>query len=142
MSNLNDSVANQLHEGEQRTEQFMLNGQPALIVEEEFLIALDIQRMLESMGAGQTILARNVAQARELRHVWPSLKLAVVELRQGDADGQRLSEELAEAGIPLVVTTGDFGLSRQMSGKAPVILKPLPEEAMTSAVGEALAARS
>lgn len=120
----------------------MLNSQSALIVEEEFLIALDIQRMLEAMGAGQTILARNVAEARQLRHVWPELKLAVVELRQGDADGQRFAQELAEAGIPLVVTTGDFGLSRQMNGKVPVILKPLPEEALASAVGEALAARS
>ncbi|SEQ08109.1 CheY chemotaxis protein or a CheY-like REC (receiver) domain [Devosia sp. YR412] len=120
----------------------MLNGRTALIVEEEFLIALDIQRMLEALGVGQTLFARNVAEARQLRHHWPDVALAVVELRRGDSEDQPLHDDLAGAGIPIVITTGDFALSRKLASKAPVIVKPIPEEALASAVAQALAARS
>lgn len=121
----------------------MLKGRSALIVEEEFLIALDIQRMLETMDVGQILFARNADEARQLRAHWPDLALAIVELRMDASRNHQLPEDLVEAGIPLVITTGDFALSRQLAaGNAPVIVKPIPEEALASAVAKALAARS
>lgn len=120
----------------------MLNGRPALIVEEEFLIALDIQRMLESMGAGQTLFARNADEARQLDAHWNDLALAIVELRMDDHMSQQLCADLVAAGLALVVTTGDIGLHRQVSEDAPLLMKPIPEEALASAVQQALAARS
>lgn len=119
----------------------MLNGRPALIVEEEFLIALDIQRMLEGLGVGQTLFARNAEEARQLRYHWPDLALAIVELRLDETRNHALPEDLCEAGVALVITTGDFGLSRKFPSLAPVIVKPIPEEVLASAVAMALAAR-
>ena len=120
----------------------MLNGRPVLIVEEEFLIALDIQRMLEGLDVGQTWFARNAIEARQLREHWPSLALAIVELRLDQSQDQKLPTELTAAGVPLVVTTGDFSLSRSMTDAVPVIVKPIPEETMASAVAKALAITS
>lgn len=119
----------------------MLNGRPVLIVEEEFLIALDLQRMLEGLGCGQTLFARNPGEAELLRPHWPDLALAVVEQRLDDPRTQSLPESLAEAGVALVLTTGDLSLSNA-ARTAPLLIKPVPEEALTSAVRQALAARS
>lgn len=120
----------------------MLKGRAALIVEEEFLIALDIQRMLEGLGVGQTLFARDAEEARQLRSHWPDLALAIVELRPDASRNERLPQDLAAAGIPFVVTTGDFSLSRQLGATAPVVLKPIPEQALASAIAQALASRS
>lgn len=119
----------------------MLNGRPVLIVEEEFLIALDLQRMLEGLGCGQTLLARNAQEADLLRAQWPDLALAVIEQRLDDPQTQTLPQNLAAAGVALVLTTGDFSL-RSAAFAAPLVVKPVPEEALASAVRQALAARS
>lgn len=120
----------------------MLNGLPVLIVEAEFLIALDTQRMLEQHGAGQTLFARNVEEARQLRTRWPDLALAVVEVHFESSSALQLHAELAAAGIPVVLTTGDVNLSRMLTGSAPpVVVKPVPEFGLASAIAQALAAR-
>ena len=141
MSNLNDSLGHCAHQEGKRRRQTMLNGRPVLIVEEEFLIALDLQRMLEGLGCGQTLFARNPGEAELLRPHWPDLALAVVEQRLDDPGTRSLPESLAEAGVALVLTTGDLSLSNA-ARTAPLLIKPVPEEALTSAVRQALAARS
>lgn len=117
----------------------MLKGRPALIVEAEFLIALDIQRMLETLGAGQTLFARNAAEAHQLQASWPDIALAIVELRAGDPLGQQLHETLVGAGIPVVLTTADLSLHSSAPGV--FVTKPIPEEDLASAVQRALASR-
>jgi CheY-like chemotaxis protein len=142
MSNLNDRDGNQAHQGTRTiAESIMLNGRPALIVEEEFLIALDLQRMLEGLGVGQTLFARNMMEARKLRQHWPDLAVAIVEMRADGTDDRQLTAELAAAAVPLVITTGDFGLSRTVTGVIPVIVKPIPEQSLASAIEQALATR-
>ncbi|SFC35982.1 response regulator [Devosia psychrophila] len=117
----------------------MLRGSPVLIVEEEFLIALDIQQMLEALGVGQTLFARNASEARQLRQHWPDLALAIIELRLDHSHNQQLPTELSAAGVPLVITTGDIGLSRNITSAVPILVKPIPEETMASAIARALA---
>jgi DNA-binding NtrC family response regulator len=120
----------------------MLNGQTALVVEEEFLIALDIQRMLELMGAGQTLFASTPGEAEHFRARWPELGIAVVEIRHRDEAAIDLVERLRSAGIPTVLTTADLdiGQTRDLADLA-LLPKPIPEDEMTSAVRQALAAR-
>jgi CheY-like chemotaxis protein len=117
----------------------MLNGRPALIVEEEFLIALDIQRMLEGLGAGQTLFARNADEAHQLQAHWPDLALAIVETRSGDASSQHLHDKLTGAGIPVVLTSAETGLRSSVQGH--FVSKPIPEDDLVRAVQQALASR-
>ena len=118
----------------------MLDGRPALIVEAEFLIALDIQRMLELLGVGQTLFARNAAEARELRNHWPTLALAVVALEFDDHEARQLPDDLLAAAIPVILTTGDVVQHQAMaSGQRQVVIKPIQEQTMASAVKRALA---
>lgn len=122
----------------------MLNGRSALIVEEEFLIALDIQRMLENLHVGQTLFARSTAEAEQLRARWPDIGLAVIEIHLDDIETTRLVEALTSAGVPVVLTTADVAVRRGFSTlpDLPIVIKPMPEAIMASAIRQALAARS
>ena len=122
----------------------MLNGRTALIIEEEFLIALDIQRMLETLGVGQTLFARTAGEADELRARWPEIALAVVEVHRDDTTGLELVRGLGAAGIPVVLVTADVALRHGFAPALdlPLVLKPVPEETLSAAVRQALATRS
>ena len=122
----------------------MLNGRTALIVEEEFLIALDLQRMLENQGVGHTLFARTVAEAEQLQPRWEDLAVAIIEIRSHDAEVYRLIESLRAAAIPVVLITSDIAFG---SGSAPnlsdlaVVIKPVPEDGMANAIRHAMAPR-
>jgi CheY-like chemotaxis protein len=116
----------------------MLTGQKVLIVEAEFLIAIDLQRMLEALGAGQVLLAATAREARSFAAEWPSLALAIVDRRLDDTEIGALVTELAGKGIPLVQTTSSSSL-RLTPGTGPMLVKPVPEDDLTSAIATALA---
>lgn len=115
----------------------MLNGRTALIVEGEFLIALDIQRMLEGLGSGQALFARSAEEAGLLESNWPEVALAVVELPHDNLATLALIDRLTAAGIPVVLVT--TGTSPSASLPFPTVTKPVPEDFMASAVRTALA---
>lgn len=120
----------------------MLKGRTALIVEEEFLIALDIQRMLEHHNVDQTLFARSAAEGESLRARLPDI--AIVEIRADDAASRQLVHDLNGTGVAVVLTTADARMRHgfpDMPGLA-VVIKPVPEEAMASAIEMALAARA
>lgn len=118
----------------------MLTGQTVLIVEEEFLIALDIQRVLEDHDVGQCVFARSVAEALALRDRWPQYNLAIVEFSTDQPANLELLHGLAAAGIRTIITTSDrllyFGIADAPG--APVLVKPFPEAELMSAIAQAL----
>lgn len=121
----------------------MLNDRTALVVEEEFLIALDIQRMLESLGVARTLFALTASEAQDLRPHWSEVAIAIVDIRTHDADAAKLVEDLRQAGVPTLLTTADTIIaSAGFFADLPVLAKPTPEDAMTSAVLQALATRA
>lgn len=118
----------------------MFSGQTVLVVEEEFLIALDIQRVLEDHDVGQCVFARSAAEALALRDRWTDYSLAIVDLQADHGDGLALLEGLRAAGIALVVTTADLSLRSRLPGvpDTQILIKPFPEAELISAVREAL----
>ena len=122
----------------------MLTGRTALVVEEEFLIALDIQRMLEALGVEQTLFARTAAEAAQLQARWPEIDIALVEIRAGDASTLALAESLVAASVPTVLITADFNARRGIAEALalPVVTKPIPEEHLAAAIGQVLSVKS
>jgi len=118
----------------------MLNGQTVLIVEAEFLIALDIQRMLETLTAGPLIFARSPEEAHEHRQRWPEVGLAIVEIGRDEDPALSLLAALQESGIALIIVTTDSALHQghPTFPGAPVVIKPMIEDAFRSAVTLAL----
>ena len=81
----------------------VLSGERLLIVEEEFLIALEIQRVLEAANAWQTVFARDFDDVAALARSPAKFDLAIVTPpRLGTAD-QAILDGLAAAGTAIVV---------------------------------------
>ena len=114
-----------------------------LVVEEEFLIALDIQRVLEMLELTHTVFARNLEEARAHAARWPQISLAIVDIRPNDPQTIATVHELMAAGIPVVLTSSDIAVRAGVPGLPglSVIVKPLPEADLLAAVRQALSSR-
>ena len=119
----------------------MLSGRTVLVVEEEFLIALDLQRMLEAQAAGPALFARSWNEAAALRDRWEELGLAIVEFRTGETQAIELAADLRSAGVPVVICTSDAAQRRGLPALpgVPVVTKPILETDLARAIGLALA---
>lgn len=119
----------------------MLEGRTILVVEREFLIAIDIQRVLEASGAATTVFARSFAEARSLGTGWSGFGLAVIDVAPSDPDAIALAQDLAALGIPLVLTSSQVHLSRGMTQvpDAPVLIKPFTDAELIAACRAAVA---
>ncbi len=115
-------------EVETNVHQGLLSGRRALIVEDEFLIALDIQRLLEEAGATETLIATNLAEAATLLAGGRTIDLAIVDLRLGNEDAHPLVEDLKGRAIPLVITSGLNPGGVEVSGSVAIMPKPYSDE--------------
>lgn len=84
----------------------LLAGTTVLVVEDEYLIALEAQTILEEAGAGQVLLANSTADVRKLLDDGPLIDVVVLDLRLGKEDATPLIQEVRQYGIALLVTTG------------------------------------
>lgn len=115
----------------------MLNGRHVLIVEEEFLIALDIRQMLEEAGVADIVIAPTAAEALTLP--LDRLSLAIIEMPLGDQSAVALFETLRRAGIATIISTADGTFRHGMPGfAAPVVIKPFAANELTTACRRAL----
>jgi two-component SAPR family response regulator len=119
----------------------MLDGTTVLVIEEEFLIALDIQRMLGTLRSGEVLFARSAAEAVALEQHWTNVGLAIVEIalqRDGALD---LIERLRNLGVPIVLCSADTALRHGMPQfpDLPLIIKPMAEADLTAAIAKVLA---
>jgi CheY-like chemotaxis protein len=116
----------------------MLNGTTVLVVEEEFLIALDIQRILENLGASQILFARNAQEAQTMDAYWPDVRLAIVDIALEQQGSLHLIDHLTRTGIPVVICSADTGLRHGVSQfpSLPVVAKPMAETDMVTAISQ------
>lgn len=108
-----------------------LAGKTILIVEDEYLIALEAQHMVEDAGAGEVMLANSVADVLKLLADGPRIDAAVLDLKLGKEDASSLIAEFALRAIPLLVTTG-FDVSRPEG--VMVLVKPYQDTQFVDAV--------
>ncbi|MGN6459660.1 MAG: response regulator [Pseudolabrys sp.] len=108
---------------------YPLSGFHCLVVEDEFLIALDYERILQTAGAARIVIAPNLAKAREMLASAGPFHLAVLDM---DLDGEStlpLAQELTAAQIPFVFITG-YSMKAALPDDlraAMVLEKPLEE---------------
>jgi CheY-like chemotaxis protein len=91
-----------------------LTGKRCLVVDDEFLIALDIQQVLEQAGAAEAVCTGNAAEALTALRAG-RFDFAVLDLRLGHGGGTSLpiAEALAAAGTPFIFLTGLRGDSAE-----------------------------
>jgi DNA-binding response OmpR family regulator len=112
-----------------------------LIVEDEMLVALELENVLEDLGHEPIGIVPDL-QAAEL-YFDEALDLALVDLNLRDGlTGPEIGKRLGERGITvLFVTANPALLGRGVAGTIGVITKPTDERTVKAAVDYALGVR-
>ena len=115
-----------------------LVGRVILIIEDEPLIALDIQQTFEAAGA-KTILVRALTAA--LRAVEdPNLSAAIVDHALGDDNSSELCHRLKERDVPFVTYSG-FATLHGACAEADHVDKPASPPVLVATIAGLLANR-
>ncbi|MGE3335158.1 MAG: response regulator [Rhodospirillaceae bacterium] len=90
-------------------------GLNVLLVEDEFLIALDAEEMLRELGAASVTIASTFEDA-EKRIGEQTFDLAILDVNLNGRKSFPLAEHLLKRGTPVVFGTGYNLVTRQMDG--------------------------
>ncbi len=118
----------------------MFTDREILVVEAEFLIALEIQRILEEAHAARMVFARSSEEAAALVDRLPNYDLVIVELIEGRDASEWFARQAKDAGTPLVLTVGSAEGTAAFPG-IPFVSKPFSEAALLEACAAAMASR-
>ena len=116
-------------------------GRRCLVLDDEFLIALDIQQTLEGAGAHVMCLGDG-EQALAAVRGGAQFDVAVLDIKLSDAtrDSTGIAEVLTDRGIPFVFLTG-MRADNEMAKRfphAPVVEKPYQVERLWNALRQVL----
>lgn len=103
-------------------------GKRCLVLDDEFLIALDIQQVLEEAGAAEVVCVSNAADALAALRDSAAFDFAVLDVKLSGATRTSLTVAavLAEQGTPFVFLTGMRGddVHTRQFPQAPLVEKP------------------
>ncbi|MQW89192.1 response regulator [Sinorhizobium saheli] len=112
-----------------------------MIIEDEPLIAMDIEDMVTSLGHRVTGIARTRAEALDLyRETSPKMVLADIQLADGSSGIDAVNDILTQATVPVIFITA-FP-ERLLTGKKPepafLVTKPFNPETVKALISQAL----
>jgi DNA-binding response OmpR family regulator len=121
----------------------MLANTRLLIVEDEFLIALDIQRAVEDANARHTVFARNWREVAALEDRLEEFDLAIVTPPAVGKTDEAAMARLVESGAAIVVcSAAHHSLEGTPLAGAETVDKPFRDEDLLAACARALERRS
>jgi CheY-like chemotaxis protein len=106
-----------------------------LVVEDEMMIALALEKMLDDLGFQQVALAMSLDQALEAAALGPDC--AIVDYKLGIETAEPLLRVLEARAIPFILVTGydDRALSAMAGAGWPILTKPTLPAALCEALG-------
>ena len=120
----------------------LLSRKRCFVLDDEFLIALDIQQILERAGAAHVTSVASATEAIEVLGREPKFDLAVLDVKLGGVERNSLDVAalLHTQGVPFVFLTGMRAddVHAKKFPNAPVIEKPYDATALLRAVQHAL----
>lgn len=116
-----------------------MNGMKILVVEDQSLIALDMENTLRKLGAEHIHLASSAPEAFEMiERSKPNL--AILDFNLGDRTSENIAELLLKLKIPFLFTTGysDRVLIPEKLRDITIVRKPISDSAIAAAINSAL----
>jgi CheY-like chemotaxis protein len=124
------------------TENFVA-GKRCLVLDDEFLIALDIQQILEAAGAADVVCVGSADEALEVLRNDPSFDVAVLDVKLSGPGGSSLNvaAALTLQGTAFVFLTGmrSDDVHTRNYPAVPVVEKPYDAQLLLAALCQALA---
>lgn len=115
----------------------LLSGLRMLVLEDEFLIAMDLEQHCRDHGAADVVICRSIAEVGD-----PSARFdaAIIDVMLGAQSTFDFARDLAAAGLPFVFATGYSDTPAMLKGfpDVPVIPKPYISSQVTEALEQAL----
>jgi hypothetical protein len=112
-----------------------------IIIEDEFLIALDMQQVLGAAGAAESVLARNFEEAATLGEAIAGFDLAIVPPPQAESH-HAVVDRILSAGLAILVCSGFRGsIAGTALADAEFLDKPFADDDLVAACERALARR-
>ncbi|CUX09483.1 response regulator [Agrobacterium genomosp. 13] len=102
--------------------------QRVIIVEDEYLVALDVEAVLQSMGVEIIVIATTLAQARDAIEQ-DGADCVLLDVSLSDGKSYDFARQLRQAGIPFGFVSGygdTTGFPEDLA-KAPLLGKPFGE---------------
>lgn len=115
------------------------SGTVVLLVEDQILIAMDVEAMLEDHGVASVVTANSAADAlSQLKTFTPDV--AVLDVNLGDGTSAPVAEELKKRGVPFVFATGygDRAIIPPAFQDAPMVRKPYDSGTLVAAMATLL----
>jgi len=118
----------------------MLSGRTALIVEAQYLIALDLENLLAPFSPETINIAQNAAKAMEQRSSWQDCALAIVEVERDLPEQIAFIGELQRDGVAVIGLTADMSLPQRVNWLAgtSILVKPVRSDDFVAAVESVL----
>jgi two-component system, response regulator PdtaR len=112
-----------------------------LIVEDEILVAADLEATIEELGHTSVGIAPDLATAVRLGASSPDLALVDLNLRDGET-GPEAGARLARAGVAVIFVTGNPRvIADGVPGTLGVFTKPLNQQTVASIIEYAAAVK-
>jgi light-regulated signal transduction histidine kinase (bacteriophytochrome)/CheY-like chemotaxis protein len=119
-----------------------MRGLSVLMVEDQLLIAMDVETMLTREGAASIETASSVKEAlRALTVLKPDV--AILDVNLGNGSSMPVAHALMELGIPFVFATGygETSLIPAALDEVPIVRKPYDLTSLVSALTSAMAGK-
>jgi DNA-binding response OmpR family regulator len=106
--------------------QSRLDGRSILILEDEYLIAMDVEQTCLDSGAREVTILRSLAELGDNPLDTLAFEAAILDLRLGGESTTQFARQLVERRVPFVFATGltDAGELAEGFPDVPVIGKP------------------
>lgn len=120
-----------------------LSGRTAMIVEDQLLIAIDLQQILESAGMRVIDTVTSTREAFELLD-GSHPDITILDVNLGNETSEAIAVRLSEAGTPFLFATGygDDGAIPGAFAGVPIVRKPYERESILREIGQILGAAS
>lgn len=116
----------------------LLAGLRILVLEDEFLIAMDVEQVCRDHGASDVQIVRSLSEIGD-GGALPACDAAILDMMLGGHSTLEFAERLARAGRPFVFASG-YGESPEIAARFPgveIIGKPYSGDHLAAAVAQA-----
>lgn len=117
-----------------------MDGARILVLEDEFLIAMDVEQLCRDHGAAEVSVLRRVEDAETDRFEARRFDVAIVDLMLGGSSSLPIAAKLRDGGVPLVFASGYPGLDQELSAfpGVKILAKPYLSGDLVAAVAQAM----